>query len=222
MFVRAPRRIGLAAVCVIAAGAAQAADPVAIVEDVSANAAGVQPMDYVAAGRIIALAPNQSLTLGYMKSCTREVIAGGRVTIGLEQSVVDGGKVERNQVRCDGGRLKLTAEQASKSGGMVFRKPPSPNVPIDVMIYGLSPVVELVAGTTATIDRIDATTPQMVLAPSAAQLHGGKFFDLARENKILSAGGVYRLMSGDKQLVFKVDPAASGGAGPVVGRLLRF
>jgi hypothetical protein len=205
-----------------AMSAAQAADPVAIVEDVSANAADLQPMDYVAAGRIIALAANQSLTLGYMKSCTREVIAGGRVTIGQERSVVDGGKVERSQVRCDGGRLRLTAEQASKSGGMVFRKPPSPNVPIDVMIYGLSPVLELTAGMKATIDRLDASSAQLVLMPSAEQLRGGKFLDLARENKILSAGGVYRLTSGDKQLVFKVDPAASGGAAPVVGRLLRF
>jgi hypothetical protein len=206
----------------LAAGTARAADPVAIVEDVSANAGELQAMDYVAAGRIIALAANQSLTLGYIKSCTREVIAGGRVTIGLEQSVVDGGKVERSQVRCDGGRLRLTAEQASKSGGMVFRKPPSPNVPIDVMIYGLSPVLELTAGTKATIDRLDATSTQLVLTPSAEQLRGGKFLDLARENKVLSAGGVYRLTLGDKQLVFKVDPAASGGAAPVVGRLLRF
>ena len=206
----------------LAVGPARAADPVAIVEDVSANAADLQPMDYVAAGRIIALGANQSLTLGYMKSCTREVIAGGRVTIGLEQSVVVGGKVERSQVRCDGGRLKLTAEQASKSGGMVFRKPPSPNVAIDVMIYGLSPVLELTAGSRATIDRLDASSAQLILTPSAEQLRGGKFLDLARENKILSAGGVYRLTSGDKQLVFKVDPAASGGAAPVVGRLLRF
>ncbi len=154
------------------------------------------------AGRTIALKANQSLTLGYMKSCTREVIAGGRVTIGQEQSVVEGGKVERSQVRCNGGGLKLTSEQASKSGGMVFRKPPSPNVPIDVMIYGLSPVVELAAGATATIDRIDAASTQIVLTPNEAQLRGGKFLDLAREDKILSAGGVYRLTRGDKQLVF--------------------
>jgi hypothetical protein len=204
------------------AGPVFAADPAAIIEDVSANAGGLQPMDYVAPGKVIALAANQTLTLGYMKSCVREVIAGGKVTIGAEQSVVDGGKVERSQVRCDGGRLKLTAEQASKSGGMVFRRPPNPNVPIDVTIYGVSPMLELKAGSKVTIERLDANAAQIMLAPSPQQLQHGKFLDLARENTALAPGGVYRAAADGKQIVFKVDPTASVGASPVVGRLLRF
>jgi hypothetical protein len=204
------------------AGPALAADPAAIVEDVSANAGGVQLMDYVAPGKVIVLTANQTLILGYMKSCVREVIVGGKVTIGAEQSVIDGGKVERSEVRCDGGRLKLTAEQASKSGGMVFRRPPNPNVKIDVTIYGVSPVLELKAGSKVTIDRLDANAAQILLAPTPQQLQQGKFLDLARENTALAAGGVYRASADGQQLVFKVDPGAGAGASPVVGRLLRF
>jgi hypothetical protein len=204
------------------AGPVFAADPAAIVEDVGGSAGGVQVMDYVAPGKIIALAANQTLTLGYMKSCVREVIAGGKVTIGAEQSVVDGGKVERSAVRCDGGRLKLTAEQAGKSGGMVFRKPPSTNVKIDLTIYGLSPVVELPAGSKLTIERLDANAATIALAPTPRQLQHGTFLDLARENTALAAGGVYRASADGKQLVFKVDPEAAAGAAPLVGRLLRF
>ena len=67
---------------------AQPNAPVAVVEDVSASVKGVGFMDYVAAGSRITLAPNDSLALGYIKSCVRETIIGGIVTVGTEQSEV--------------------------------------------------------------------------------------------------------------------------------------
>ncbi len=121
-----------------------------------------------------------------MKSCTREVIAGGRVTIGLEQSVVDGGKVERTagapHWRAASSR---PAEQASKSGGMVFRKPPSPSVAIDVMIYGLSPVVELAAGENSNdrSHRRDVPAPIAPTRERRRRRRAANFLDLERENK---------------------------------------
>src|SRR3546814_1870446 len=107
------------------AAPAVAADPTALVEDVSATAAGVEFMDYVAAGRVIHLGTGGTLVLSYLKSCVRETVTGGSVTVGIDQSRIEGGKVAREVVSCDGGKLALTAEQSAKSGTMVFRKAPT-------------------------------------------------------------------------------------------------
>src|SRR4051812_34484614 len=81
--------------------------PVAVVEDVSGKSAGVEFMDYVPAGKVIRLAPSDALVLSYMKSCWREEIHGGTVTVGPEQSDVKDGKVRRMKVECDGGKMQL-------------------------------------------------------------------------------------------------------------------
>src|SRR5689334_8116787 len=85
-----------------------AADPVALIEDVKGPASDVEALDYVLAGKVIRLPAGTVLTIGYFHSCTHEVVNGGTVTIGTESSRVEGGKVERSRVECDGGRMKLT------------------------------------------------------------------------------------------------------------------
>jgi hypothetical protein len=105
-------------------GRAAAAEPVALVEDVSGTAGGVEFMDYLAAGREIQLHAQDRLVLDYLRSCWRETITGGTVTVGAEQSVVKGGTVSRDKVECDGGKMRLSADQAAKSGVVVFRAPP--------------------------------------------------------------------------------------------------
>ncbi len=57
------------------------------------------------------------MTLGYLRSCLRETITGGKVTVGLEQSKVAGAKLVRERIECDGTKLLLTPEQASASPG---------------------------------------------------------------------------------------------------------
>ena len=94
------------AVAFLAAGginAANAADPVAIVEEVTAAKPTVQFMDYVSSGTVIRLRASDSLVLGYIRSCWRETIRGGVVKVGLLQSTVTGGSVTRQKVECDGG-----------------------------------------------------------------------------------------------------------------------
>ena len=59
---------------------------VALVEDVRGSPADVQFMDYVSVGKAIRLGPSQSVVLGYLTSCWREIIAGGTVTVGHGQS----------------------------------------------------------------------------------------------------------------------------------------
>jgi hypothetical protein len=206
-------------------GAAQA--PVAIVEELEGKPLGVELMDYVRAGQVIRLAPGESIVLGFLKSCWRESIAGGSIIVGAEQSEVREGKVERVKVACDGGKIQLTRQQAGKAGGMVFRdaRPTARKAAPDaerLTLHGLSPVVELRGGGTLVIERIDQPGERHVIKISPEQLVRAAFYDFARYDRKLAAGGLYRARAGARQIEFKIDPAATAGATPVVGRLLPF
>ena len=106
------------------ASAAAAADPVevALVESVSGNPSGVEFMDYVQAGQIIRLGPHDTIVLRYMSSCLRETITGGIVTVGIDSSEVQSGKVGRVRERCDTGKMVLTGAHGD-IGGRTFRGP---------------------------------------------------------------------------------------------------
>ncbi len=210
--------------CTFAMVPAWADAPVAVVEDVAGKPAGVEFMDYVSQGKIIQLAPGDSIVLGYIKSCWRETIRGGTVTVGAEQSDVQGGAVDRAKVGCDGGRMELAAAQSRQSAAMVFRKAPGPDTTPkpQFKIYGRSPVIELRGGGTIIIERADVKGDRMEFVLAPAQLVNGAFYDLAKANKSLKPGVVYRAKVGNQQIVFEVDAAAKDGAEPVAGRLLRF
>lgn len=204
---------------------ARADAPVAVVEDITGKPAGVEFMDYVEPGKVITLAPNESIVLGYLKSCWRETIRGGTVTVGAEQSDVSGGTVDRAKVGCDGGKMELAAAQSKQSAAMVFRKAPGPNTPPkpQFKIYGRSPVVELRGGGMLVIERVDVPSgDRMEIAIAPANLVRGAFYDLAKNGRSLKPGGIYRAKVGDQQIVFEIDAAAKDGAEPVAGRLLRF
>ena len=98
--------------------------PAAVVEEVGGSVTGVQFMDYVEPGQVIRLGTHDRIVLGYLKSCWRETITGGTVTVGTEQSEVAGGEVVRAKIACEGGKMTLSAELAGKSGAMVFRQVP--------------------------------------------------------------------------------------------------
>jgi hypothetical protein len=197
---------------------------VALVEDVNSKSAGVQSMDYVATGKQIRLGNQDTLVLSYLKSCWRETIAGGTLTVGAEQSDVQGGHVERQKVDCDGDRLILTAQQAGQSAGMVVRglvasKPGQPEP--EVTLFGTSPLVEIKDGGVIVLERLDQPGERQRIDAGKQQLVKGAFYDFARANKTLVPGGVYRASTGARQIVFKIDPGAKPGASPILGRLLR-
>jgi len=204
-------------------GPAWAEVPMAVVEYVEGRLPGVEFMDYVAAGKVIRLGPRDVVVLGYLKSCWRETITGGTVTVGTEQSDVQGGKVERNQVKCDGGRIQLSAEQAVQSAGVVSRglnltaAGPEPQV----TLYGRVPIIEVKGAGTLLIERLDQPDERFEIPIDSRQLVRGSFFDLARANRVLAAGALYRAKFAAREIVFKVDPAAPASA-PIVARLLRF
>lgn len=211
---------------IVAATSAHAQAPAALVEDVNAPRAGVEFMDYLPAGRVINLGAGGTLVLGYLKSCVRETIKGGTVTVGSDNSAVAGGVLSAEKVKCDGGAMNLAASQAAKSGVAVFRAPPKPGAgaqPVpQLTLYGLSPVIDLKGGGLLTIERLDQPGERHEVQIAGPQLLRGAFYDFAKAGVALAAGGLYRASAGGRAIVFRVDPFAQAGQAPVVGRLLRF
>jgi hypothetical protein len=207
----------IASVGVLFAYAASAETPVAIVEEISGSPAGIEFMDYVYAGKVVRLGSHDSIVLSYLDSCWREKITGGTITIGSEQSLVEGGKVERTKIVCDAGKMLLTAELAGKNAAMVFRAPQRP----EFTLYGLSPIVEVNPGSTLLIERLDQSGERYEVVITDKQLQHGTFYDLAKAHESLTAGGIYRASAGTQQLVFKIDANAKPGMAPIAGRLLR-
>jgi hypothetical protein len=214
---------GAGMLAITASAAAQA--PVAVVEDVKGQVAGVEFMDYVAPGTKIELGLKSSIVLSYMKSCTRETITGGTVTVGAEQSTVDHGKVERTVVDCDANHIQLTAREATQSAATVFRSmaptQPAASTP-QITLYGRSPVVETNGPGKLLIERLDQPGERHEVALSKKSLDRGRFYDFAKAHKALTPGATYRASLGGLNIVFKVDAQAKLGATPIIGRLLRF
>jgi hypothetical protein len=212
---------GLALVLSLAAARAEDGQ-VALVEDISKPADGVDFMDVLSLGKVIRLGPKDTLILGYLKSCQREVITGGTVTVGAEQSTVAGGKVERRKVECDGGHMRLTADQSAKSGAMVFRGAPGKLPAPQITLYGASPVISLATGGgTVTIERLDKQGDRREVVIAAGGPMHSSFYDFARHDARLAAGGLYRATSGGRELVFKIAPDAQPGVTPLIGRAFR-
>lgn len=212
------------ALCVAAAGAATAQPPVAVVEDVTGHPAGVQMMDYVTPGQVIALGPSDSIILGYLTSCARETITGGKVTVGTDHSEIVGGTVQRNTIQCHGGKMELTAQVAEKSASMIIREVPQffhREVKPQLTIYGQSPIVQVHPIGALVIERIDAPAERLDILLPDAQLINGKFLDFAATGVTLAPGGLYKARVGMQEIVFRVDPGAQPGRTPVAGRLLQ-
>jgi hypothetical protein len=112
------------AILTLASGAA--ADPigvgVALVESLTGNLSDVAAMDYVHAGQVIRLGPDQTIVLSYRDSYVREAITGGNVIIGTRRSEVKFGKVQRSEDgRCASGRTEQP--KGEEAGGRTFRGP---------------------------------------------------------------------------------------------------
>ena len=202
---------------------AQAAGPVAVVEDVSAPGVDLALMDFLDAGQTIDLGASGVLIIGYLESCLREVINGGTVTVGTEQSSIVGGEVEREIVECDGGNIRLTREQAGKSGALVFRKKAaSESMPeAELRVFSLAPFFNVArlgsrAGDELAIERLDRPSDPVNLNFSGLRI------DLAKNGVTLKRGGLYRASVGSESIVFRVDRFAADGPAPLLSRLIQF
>ena len=113
--------------------------PTALVEDVKSTTADVEFMDYVGTGQVIKLQPRDVLVLSYLKSCEHETITGGTVIVGAERSEVQGGKIARAKVPCDGGKIQLTTPTGEQSAATAFRLQSAAHEPT---LYALAPMIQ--------------------------------------------------------------------------------
>ena len=206
--------------CLVTAVPCFAEEPAAIIEDIQAPGITLAQFDYVTPGQVIDLGSGGTLTLGYLASCQRERIQGGKVTIGQGESQVEGGDIKRLKVACDGGSVLLTNEQSQQSLAVVFRDYdpnkdkgfPKPQA----IVYGTSPVVRFASpGGTLEIRRIDVPEQPLSIPLDHAAI------DLASLDIALTPGGLYQAKAQGRGITFKVDAAASNG-GTILSRLLRF
>jgi len=201
--------------------------PTALVEDVKSTSADIEFMDYVGTGQVIRLEPHDVLVLSYLKSCEHETITGGTVRVGTDKSDVEGGKIARAKVPCNGGNMKLSAQQANASGASSFRLQ---NASFNPTVYALPPVIQIPKlraddSRTLTIERSGKRNERFTVEIDETLINGG-FYDLARDmttsDKRLKRGAVYKATLGHRKMTFKVDAKARTGTTPVVSRLLRF
>lgn len=217
-------KIGIAILTVAGFVNPAAAGQVALVESISGNPAGVGLMDYLETGQTISLGARDGIVLSYMSSCIRETITGGIVTVGTEQSEMQGGKIARTKVSCDAGKMVLTSVQASQFGGRIFRSAPPANGSArdpQLTLYGRSPIVEMKAPGRLLVERIDQASDNYMVEVGAEQLLHGRFYDFAKWGRSLPAGGVFRISGEGQEIIFRIDPQAKPGNTPIMGRLLR-
>jgi hypothetical protein len=211
---------------VLATSAASAGSPVALIEELSGNPAGLEVMEYLETGRIIRLSARQTIVVSYLNSCSRETITGGTLTVGTEQSEVLSGNVERIKVRCDRGKASLSRELAVQIAGRAFRGVTLAHeaAPVSQVnqptVYGLSPMLEVRSPGVLVIERLDQADHAFAVYVEKDHLVRG-YYDFARLGKTLVAGGTYRAVAGADEIVFKVDPEAKAGRVPTLSRLVR-
>jgi len=219
------KRVVLAAMIglIALAGAARAETPVAVVEDVYGKVTGVEFMDYVVPGQVIKLGPGGMIVLGYMKSCWRETISGvGTVIVGTEQSAVHLADFKAGKVPCDTAQTEKLPKEVGESAATVVRslKENPPAGPPPLLLHGTSPIVATSDRGKLVVERIDVKGERYEVDLAHAALAHGKFYDFAKANTALTPGGVYAATLKSKRQVFQIDPEATAGTGPVIGRLV--
>lgn len=203
------------------AAPAHAQQPVALVEDLQGDVSGVELMDYVTPGQTINLGTDGSLVLSYLKSCRREIISGtGSVVVGPSESKVEGATLKNDIVNCDADHAQASSRETSEVAATIVRSLGSDATLPQVIIYGASPVFEAKGRGTLLIERLDLTGEQHKIDLTGRQFKG-RFYDLAGTSQPLTPGGTYVATFGTARIVFRVDPQAKAGPGPVIGRLIR-
>jgi hypothetical protein len=189
------------------------APAVDILEEIEGVAGTHESFDELRAGDRLELGTAGRAVIGYFGSCARETIEGGTIVIGKDQSQVEGGRVARETIACEATQLVLTEQEAGTSATVVFRGPPWEKW-VRQVVPSPSPVV-LASGKSLKVKRLDEDEQPLTLA-----LKNGRI-DLSAEKVALTPGGYYELTAGKKQMVIKIDPAATTDPLPPMSRLVR-
>lgn len=204
------------AAMIIFAGSRALAQPVAIVEDAQGEGVPVQVMELLEEGAVIDLPAGASIVLGYLGSCLREHIAGGKATVGADQSEVTGGQVTRETVQCQSASASPTS-QSGEAGALIFRSgPDSPEFPAKISDINPAFLLDGVTEGTLVIERLDRQEAVRELAGP------GPLFDLLGRADPLSRGGHYRISLGERETEIKIDRYAGLATAPALERLVRF
>ncbi len=206
----------LLATTVILTAAAAHAQPVAIVEDAQGEGVPVQIMELLEEGAVIELPDGTSIVLGYLGSCLREHIAGGKATVGADQSEVSGGEVTRETIQCQSASAAASS-QSGEAGALIFRGgPDGPEFPAKISDINPAFLLDGVTEGTLIIERLDRTEATRELAGP------GPLFDTLGNGEPLSRGGHYRVKLGDRETEIKIDRYAGLTTVPALERLVRF
>ncbi len=204
-------------------GITRAEPPVAVVEDVQGKVTGAEFMDYVVPGQVIKLGPGGKVVLGYMKSCWRETISGiGTVIVGSEQSAVHLADFKTEKVACDPTQAQRIGKELGESAATVVRslKDDLKKGPPPLVLHGQSPIVSTSERGKLVVERLDVKGERYEVDLTGVRPAHGRFYDLSKSNVSLTPGGAYSITVKSKFAAFVVDPNATPGAGPVIGRLV--
>ena len=189
--------------------AGQAVEPVAIVEEASADAP-VKTFSYLSQGQIIKLGAKA----GFLRSCVQERVRGGVVKIGVDRSHVTNGQRSAKPLDC-GGAAKLSRAESERGAALVMRKPPVPAP--KVRLTSATPFIAPRHPASAVhLTRLDRREPTIKL-----KLQSG-VTDLAALGIALRRGGTYRVKAGAASTIIKITPDAQPGGGPIIVRLVSF
>ena len=159
--------------------------------------------------------------LGYMMSCAREEITGGKVTIGADRK--QGGRRQRRaqDLPCDGTVDPDSAAGANEAAVVAIRGLGDNSDEPVRLVDSPQPVFVLDEGEvpddpSLAIERKDGKEP-----PIRVSLFG-RTLDLKQTGMKLTQGGVYSATCGDRTVGFQIAPNA--GVNPVVTlqRVVRF
>lgn len=214
---RREKLIFFMAALLIPGGLASAGQPVAIVEEVRGPEIGVQQMDLLEEGRVIKLHAGTTLKLGYLRSCIRETVTSGSVTVGKDRSEVKNGLREEELVDCDGGQVIKSSKRGAEVAGAVFRQGkfrktmPKPNW----TLYSTNPLLRLSKPSARIrIERLDDDSEKPIdLAVN------GLLIDLSKSGVQLDPGGLYAISDDSETYVIKVSPL-SEDEGSLLSRLI--
>jgi hypothetical protein len=187
----------LASLLLLATSAMAAPKPVAIVEDSPLTTGRGQAFDLLNENEVLKIGSGETLVLGYLKSCTRETITGGTVTIGVKESTVEGGKVTREKTECAVTKLALTADESQQSATIAFR-------PADALkhIFTLQPAIIAKRSANVTVEAIEGAD-RWNLKPQDGLI------DLRASKIEMQPGKRYKVTGEEVSLIVEVDAAAT-------------
>lgn len=194
---------------------ALAIELVALVEQVD-GVEDVAVLDFLAPGDLIDLGEDAQITLSYLASCHHEKIQGGIVIIGETNSTASGGVIDVSIVPCKSQEITRQGDSQVLEVVRPYHETrnflsPEP----DVIVFSVFPVFKSLARVASIrLVRLDRDEPEREL-----KLKNG-VGDLRDLRVRLEPNGLYRIINGNMDTIFRIDPDAATGQAAILSRLV--